>query len=336
MQSLKRHAVYWMFIYLLWAYLKAYGSFQWGYMAISLVYVMIHMMVYYTLKEFQIPRYYNQGKTGLFVCSLLISSLGFLLLWHFGMVAVLSIIQGQLAKPYMSVGGYLLEVVQFYSPAVALLAWESYRERERELERIEELEQEKMRTEIKFLKAQLNPHFLFNTLRNLHVNVIDKSPEAPDMIMRLSGILDYVLYKSQNKIVVLREELEAIEHFLKLEQIRCQNQLAVHFEKTENKEILISPLVLLSLVEHVFKFENFKNANRPKIEIEVTNTNEAIRCILLYSKSNKQKEEEKAKKEEEGWSTIKRRLELSYPEKHKLQVEDEETMRKIILELTRG
>ena len=73
---------------------------------------------------------------------------------------------------------------------MAILAWNSHEARRTELARMQLLEKEKMANELKFLKAQINPHFLFNTLNNLYSYVVNQSPKAPDMIMQLSGILD--------------------------------------------------------------------------------------------------------------------------------------------------
>ena len=87
------------------------------------------------------------------------------------------------------------------------------------------------------------------------------------MIMRLSGILDYVLYKSQQKWVSLSEEVETIEHFLKLEQIRYGDRLEVIFHTTGNLTVSVSPLILLSIVENAFKHGASGDIDSPKIKM---------------------------------------------------------------------
>jgi len=139
----------------------------------------------------------------------------------------------------MSLIDYLTQTVQFYSPAMALLAWESHHERKAEQERIHQLEKEKLNTELKFLKAQLNPHFLFNTLNNLYSFVVTGSPKAPEMILGLSGILDYVLYRSQQASVPLAEEITAIENFINLEKIRYGDRLEINYQTAGNKSVPI-------------------------------------------------------------------------------------------------
>ncbi|MFK7808124.1 MAG: sensor histidine kinase [Saprospiraceae bacterium] len=329
MQAFKRHAIYWLFVYFLWTYLKSYGHVNSSSFIVTLAYAPIHIMVYYLLAEFQIPRYYNKGKVGLFFLSLLLSSFAMLMFWSYGMSLVNYILLGQFRFVKMSLVAYILEAVQFYSPAVALLAWETYHKRQEEAERVDELEKENMRAELKLLKAQLNPHFLFNTLQHLHTNVIKKSPEAPDMILQLSGILDYVLYKSQNKLVTLQEEIKAIDNFLKLEKIRLGERVKIDFKHTDSSAALVSPLILLSLVEHVFKFINFEKVNFSNVEITINESSSRIYCELIYVKNKT----EQTTEEITSWANIKKQLELTYPGRYELSKLMESESSRIILHL---
>jgi len=206
---------------------------------------------------------------------------------------------------------------------MALLAWETHQERIKELEHIHQLEKEKMATELKYLKAQLNPHFLFNTLNNLYSYVVTGSPKAPDMILRLSGMLDYVLYKSQNKSVLLQEEIEAIQNFIGLEKNRYGDRLQVDFKIRGNLTAPVSPLLLLSLVENAFKHGASGDIETPKIEIEIKEENAGIHCLVWNTKSQHQGELNDAYKEGIGLSNIKRQLDLIYEDNHELIIVDE-------------
>jgi len=224
--------------------------------------------------------------------------------------------------PWLTPGAYLLKTVRFYTPAMALLAWESHQERRRELERMQQLEKEKIATELKFLKAQINPHFLFNTLNNLYAYVINQSPKAPDIIIQLSAILDYVLYKSQHPTVSLKEEIETIEHFLKLEQIRYGDRLKVEYQTSGDTTLPISPLILLSIVENAFKHGASGDIDQPKIKVDIKEESSEIHCEVWNTKTKYEGELNDSYKKGIGLSNIKRQLNLIYPNNHELSIQD--------------
>jgi len=203
-----------------------------------------------------------------------------------------------------------------------LMVWEAQSDRKNELLRIEELEKEQMANELKFLKAQINPHFLFNTLNNLYSYVVNESPKAPDMIMRLSGILDYVLYKSQIKQVPIREELTTIENFLGLERIRYGDRLKVEYESKGDMGTPISPLILLSIIENAFKHGASGDIESPLIKIIIKAENHQIHGQVWNTKSKYNGELNDGYKEGIGLSNIKRQLNLIYPDSHKISVID--------------
>lgn len=324
MKPFLRHAIFWISVYLLWTYMKSSRVHYSVYLLINLLNVGIYMAAYYGLKHVQLPAFYSKGKMVKFVLSLIFSSVVLYTIWRVAGVLAFDKMRGFRSMPFMSFVDYMTQTVQFYSPAMALLAWESHRARQKEQARIQELEKEKLSTELKFLKAQLNPHFLFNTLNNLYSYVVTNSPKAPDMILRLSGILDYVLYKSQQKSVPLKEELDAIEHFLELEKIRYGERLEVTYNRAGNMSVLISPLLLLSLVENAFKHGASGDIDQPKITIDIKELNASIVCQVWNTKSQYQGELNDSYKKGIGLSNIKRQLNLIYPKHHELVIKNEE------------
>ena len=332
MRPVFKHTIFWLVIYFLWAFMKSSGGRFYGvYLQVNLINVPLYMAAYYALKHIQLPFFYNRDRVVLFGVSLLVSSITFYIIWRIAGIYWLDELRGLKGRiPFIGFADYLIQTVQFYSPAMALLAWELHQEKQQELERIHQLEKEKITlekekitTELKFLKAQLNPHFLFNTLNNLYSFVVNGSPKAPDMILRLSGILDYVLYKSQNKEVFLKEEVTTIEHFLALEKIRYGERLDVNFVKRGNMLTPISPLILLSVVENAFKHGASGDIDNPKINIEIIEKEEAINCTVWNTKSKYQGELNDAYKKGIGLSNISRQLNLIYPEQHELLIKNE-------------
>lgn len=188
---------------------------------------------------------------------------------------------------------------------------------------LSKIEEEKNKMELRVLKNQLNPHFLFNTLNNLYSFVVTKSPKAPEMVLQLSGILDYALYKSQQKFVSLSEEILAIENFIALEQIRYGDRLQVVFDQEVKGPLQVSPLLLLSMVENAFKHGASGDIEAPKIKIDLKEKNNKILFNVWNTKSNNQGELNDDYKKGIGLSNIKRQLDLTYPNQHELSITDE-------------
>ncbi|MEJ0105862.1 MAG: sensor histidine kinase [Bacteroidota bacterium] len=113
---------------------------------------------------------------------------------------------------------------------------------------------EKLETELKFLKNQTNPHFLFNTLNNIYALARKKSDKTADVVMKLSKILRFMLYESGKKFITIAEEIKLIEDYIDLERIRYNERLNISFRKTiDDNSQQVSPLLLLPFVENAFK-----------------------------------------------------------------------------------
>jgi two-component system LytT family sensor kinase len=122
------------------------------------------------------------------------------------------------------------------------------------LQEKQQIELEKLGTEIKYLRAQINPHFLFNTLNNLYGLALEKSEKTPEIIMKLSKIMDYMLYESNDLKVYLKKDIDNIGNYIDIERIRQGNNAEISFEvKGDIDDQVIVPLTLLPLVENAFK-----------------------------------------------------------------------------------
>jgi len=322
MQELKKHAPFWLLIYLVWTYIKSGGGVSFNiFLVINLFNIAVYMVAFYTLKHIYIPRFFNRGKYLLFVVSILLTSI---LLFLFMVVNDHTWFYkfGGWKQCSITFSSYLQKAIQYYSPAMLLLAWESHLKNINKQRRIQELENEKLATELKFLKAQLNPHFLFNTLNNLYSQVITQSGKAPDMILQLSGILDYVLYKSQKETVPLKEEVEIIQDYLALEKIRYGDRLEIVLEVDGNLGVPISPLLLLSLVENAFKHGVRKEIEQAIVKIKIKAEGETVLCKVWNTKSDFQDIKRDDHRKGLGLSNIKRQLSISYPNAHSIQIEE--------------
>ena len=179
-------------------------------------------------------------------------------------------------------------------------------------------------SELQLLKSQVNPHFLFNTLNNLYSFVMTNSPKAGDMILQLSEILDYVLYKSQVSFIEISEEIKCIENYINLEKIRYDERLEVVLEQPKQEiSLQIAPLLLLSIVENAFKHSASNSVTATSIKVSIKQDNNNLLFNVRNTKNNNFNGAiNDSYKKGIGLKNIKRQLNLLYPEKHILKIND--------------
>jgi two-component system, LytTR family, sensor kinase len=182
------------------------------------------------------------------------------------------------------------------------------------------LEKEKLEAELKFLKSQIHPHFLFNTLNNLYALTLKKSDKAPEMVIQLSNLLEYTLYSGKETEVQLDEELKQIRGYIDLEKLRFGNRLKTNTEIAGNVDgLLIAPLLLLPFVENSFKHGASNDLKSPFIDL-IVNVEENRLIFSIRNSCNGQSDKCEEYKEGIGLKNVKRRLELLYPGKHSLGI----------------
>jgi two-component system, LytTR family, sensor histidine kinase AlgZ len=196
-----------------------------------------------------------------------------------------------------------------------------------------QLETEKLNAELKFLKAQVNPHFLFNTLNNLYYLSTIKSDTAPLVISKLSEVMRYMIYDSSHEKIELGKEIEYMQHYIGLERLRLREGVPLEFEVIGCTDMLISPLILITFLENAFKhgISNGSDQCWIKARLEVNKTH------LIYTIANSKVKTVSYPVDTEGigLKNVKRRLDLSYPGKHKLDIDDREHSYSVTLTIER-
>lgn len=193
----------------------------------------------------------------------------------------------------------------------------------RENARLEELRKEKNIAELRFLKAQVHPHFLFNTLNNLYSMALSNSPQTAETTNKLSSILKYMFYKCNQPTVTLTDEIALLSDYIDLEKIRYGGRLQVIFNhNVKNPNLKIAPLVLLSVVENAFKHGASSDLNKPKINIKLNQTADHIDFEVFNTKPSQASTDAKAYRKGIGMTNVTRQLQLVYPEQHSLNIED--------------
>ncbi|HEX3024539.1 MAG TPA: sensor histidine kinase [Chitinophagaceae bacterium] len=180
----------------------------------------------------------------------------------------------------------------------------------------EQIEREKINTELSFLKSQINPHFFFNTLNNIYSLAITESKDTASAVMKLSSIMRYVLTDTQNNKVPLQSEVDFITNYIDLQLVRLTDKVKVDFLTggvLENKQI--APLLFIPFIENAFKY-GISTKDESAIEIKLVAKNEAVHFSVINTivKSGNIIKDTTGI----GINNVKRRLELLYQHKHKL------------------
>jgi hypothetical protein len=189
----------------------------------------------------------------------------------------------------------------------------------------ETLAKENASAELQLLKAQIHPHFLFNTLNNIYSFSLNQSPQATTLVRKLSGMLGYMINECDEKLVSLEKELKLIQDYMGLEKVRYGKRLDMQVEihgDFENK--LIAPLLMIPFVENSFKHGTSQMLQHPWIKLEITTVNDQ----LFFRLSNSKPSLSHANKQNKGigLTNVQKRLHLVYPGRHQLDISETEDM----------
>ena len=196
-----------------------------------------------------------------------------------------------------------------------------------------EVENEKLISELRFLKAQINPHFLFNTLNNLYYLAFTNSPNTTEVIAKLSQMMRYMMYDTNNARVPLSKEVEYMQNYISLEKLRLSTEIPIKFDVQGDPDtVSIAPLIFITFLENAFKHGVSNSAADAWVNVSIQLNGKA--CVYTVENS-KMPETGKTVTEKSGigLQNVKRRLDLSYPDNYELNVEDSDTRYAVELKL---
>ncbi|OUS02859.1 hypothetical protein A9Q86_02080 [Flavobacteriales bacterium 33_180_T64] len=197
----------------------------------------------------------------------------------------------------------------------------------------ENAEKEKLQREMElnYLKEQVNPHFLFNSLNSIYSLSRQQSPETPDLVMQLSELMRYQLESSKKDTVLLKEELEFIENYLLLEEKRLSNRCNVEFLiRGDLLNLRIAPMLLIPFIENAVKHGAQSTNEQSTIDISVAIKNSTLHLCVDNSKPSMVIV---SKRKGLGLENVRRRLNLLYPNSHVLEIDDKENAYRINLSI---
>jgi len=189
------------------------------------------------------------------------------------------------------------------------------------------MEKKQVESELNFLKSQINPHFLFNTLNSIYSLALKKSDQTAEVVLKLSDLLRYILYECNTDRILLSKEIETLNNYVELERIRTRSTDRIRFSVDGDPgQIKVAPLIWISFVENAFKHGMGSRAADGFVNIEMNITPEAVifKCLNNYGESKAAYTPTGKSAGGIGMENLKKRLALIYPEKHKLKIEKNE------------
>jgi len=199
---------------------------------------------------------------------------------------------------------------------------------------LETLKREKAESELKFLKTQINPHFLFNALNNIYSMAYTGDKSAPEKITILSDMLRYVLYDCESDYISLYKEVDYISSFIEFQQLKTEKRQNIRFNiGNYDENYQIAPMLLVTFVENGFKHSKIEKDKNGFVDITISQTPEKFYFFVENSIPHETTVRMPETKKGIGIENAKNRLNLLYPKKHQLEISNRSNIYKVKLEL---
>jgi two-component system, LytTR family, sensor kinase len=325
------HLFFWSFIIVLLSLKKAEGLSWIMHILIEIVNVGFYAIVVYTNMFLLFPKYLRDKN--LTAHLLLLAALCILLTPVKTLLLFLLSHQNTEIQNLFLNNQYFIFISSFFiavSSSIYLVLhdwWVGQKEKQ-------ELVKRTLHSELKFLRSQINPHFLFNTLNSLYALALKKSDEAPEMIIRLSEMMRYMLYECNVRLVPLEKEIQYIKNYIEFEKIRLGRKVEIKLSmEGEFEEIMITPLLLIPFVENAFKHGADHMLDNGLIDIKITVENNILNLYVMNNKIEKAIFHEKKKSGGIGLENVRKRLELLYPQNHLIELVEDDVTYKVFFSL---
>jgi two-component system LytT family sensor kinase len=331
--SIIYHFLFWLLAYIFWIFVFRNGTLVLTHaITIQFCYLLFIAGNFYFNSLYNIPHLLNRKKY-----------------FRFGVFFILGVTTTSLIRVPVSmfVTTYLFKITSphfdylniFYNSFINILFWVVFIlagkmiiEKIRSQIYIEKIEQEKAANELNFLRAQFNPHFLFNSINSIYGHIDKNNKSARDMLLKFSEMLRYQLYECNVELIELDRELNYIKNYIDLQKSRVDERIRVTFCDTGiSGNLKIAPLLLITFIENAFKYIGFNEARDNYIVIGLKYQNGKLIFNIVNTRDLYVNQIEKSSGL--GIANALRRLELLYPGKHELIINDNDDYYEITLSL---
>lgn len=287
----------------------------------SVVNLILATTVFYMNGLWLFPAFFEKRRYGLYI---LFNLVALVLLSHIFFKLDVLLVRNFIIKefpesmpsyfPYLRIFTLLISV-----NLISLIFSLIYKVRSQELTE-KQLSEEKLSTEVRLLKAQINPHFIFNSLNNIYSLAYSKSDQAPEAVLKLSEMLRYVYYDCSRDEVTLSAELDYIKNYIAFQQMKSPHTQNISLESEGvNEGFRIAPMLFIPFVENSFKYSKIEDQNDASVKIELQTEGD----VLLFKIANTHPENGHSPGSGMGIENVRNRLALTYPGKHELIIRDE-------------
>ncbi|MDT3404630.1 sensor histidine kinase [Mucilaginibacter terrae] len=337
------HVAFWVIVYFMYTGLYAIQLTYATSIRNNLFYIPVHMFYYYTLAYWLVPRYLFNGRYIKFEI--------YLILLMIVSTLISRLVGIYIANPYIlqhehpSDWGFIEEQKwplhkQLFNLLTFVNAWKAmnmvvwFALVLKMVKLWAERKQAALQAELNALKAQVHPHFLFNTLNNLYALTLSNSPKSSQVVLGLSDILRYMLYECNTENASVKQEVLVLQQYISLEKLRYEDRLDLNFTiegDLENK--FIAPLIMLPFVENAFKHGTSEKQGDVWININLSVSGNLLKFKVSNSKPDSSPADAQKHHGHIGLQNVKKRLELLYPSAHQLKIFDDDDAYLIVLEL---
>lgn len=289
-------------------------------------------LIIYANFEYLIPTLAQQKKFFLYFIGLVICFTFYIMVKNTHDMYLI-VYTGKPALPFWRYSFYNFSIALFYMAfSLALnLSKEWYFQRER----VRQLEVEKLNTELEYLKLQINPHFLFNSLNTIFFQIDKNNHEARATLTKFSDMLRFQLYECNGHEMVLEREILYLKNYVDLQRLRRDDKYNIEFKTSgDSREFTLAPLLLMPLIENAFKYVSHFPEGNNNVFIHIHNDGHSLEVKVKNTKEIRVAEKKEAGGI--GLKNLRRRLELQYSDRHELEINDGKTEFEVILRIRKA
>jgi hypothetical protein len=329
-----QNIILWIALYLFWILVFQKRAFAFSKtMTVQFCYLLFIAANYYFNIYFTIPRFLYKKKYGVFALLFLAGILAASLL----RVPLATYLSQHYFAPGKPPPGFtelfLNSLINIFIWVICLVTAKLVIDRIRFQKYIDAMEKEKTKNELDFLKAQFNPHFLFNSINSIYGNIDKGNPTARNMLLTFSEMLRYQLYECNTDRISIDKEISYVKNYVALQQTRREDNLVVQLNIDDDlKGFTIAPLMFIAFIENAFKYVSHYEHQLNEVKIYLAKNNDNLVLKVFNTKEN-YNGHRSMDHTGIGIVNVKRRLELLYPGKHQLIINPQDAFHEVTLNL---
>jgi two-component system LytT family sensor kinase len=324
----------WIVLYLFWILVFQKRAFAFSKtMTVQFCYLLFIAANYYFNIYFTIPRFLYKKSYGVFALLFMMGILAASLL----RVPLATYLSQHYFAPGKTPPGFselfLNSLINIFIWVICLVTAKLVIDRIRFQKYIDGMEKEKTKNELDFLKAQFNPHFLFNSINSIYGNIDKGNPTARNMLLTFSEMLRYQLYECNTDRISIDKEISYVKNYVALQQTRREDNLVVQLNIDDDlKGFAIAPLMFIAFIENAFKYVSHYENKPNEVKISLMRNDDNLVLKVFNTKEN-HNGHRVIEHKGIGIVNVKRRLELLYPDKHQLIIDTQDASHEVILNL---